>query len=138
LAPQFLEMARNAKNPLAPSALVALGDLHETKAVTTVRAGLASRNTELLIASARAAGSLAALPGVTADDVRDQLASLLADPGAPLEARAAALDSLVMLNDARLDGALSQAVRDAGLEEGDLLNKIEKLLRERKIKLTLP
>jgi len=78
------------------------------------------------------------LPGVTADDVRDQLASLLADPGAPLEARAAALDSLVMLNDARLDGALSQAVRDAGLEEGDLLNKIEKLLRERKIKLTLP
>ena len=138
LAPQFLEMARNAKNPLAPSALVALGDLHETKAVTTVRVGLASRNTELLIASARAAGSLAALPGVTADDVRDQLASLLADPGAPLEARAAALDSLVMLNDARLDGALSQAVRDAGLEEGDLLNKIEKLLRERKIKLTLP
>jgi len=138
LAPQFLEMARNAKNPLAPSALVALGDLHETRAVATVRAGLASRNSDLLIASARAAGNLAALPGVTADDVRDQLASLLADPGAPLEARAAALDSLVTLNDARLDGALSQAVRDAGLEEGDLLNKIEKLLRERKIKLALP
>jgi HEAT repeat protein len=138
LAPQFLEMARNAKNPLAPSALVALGYLHETRAVASVRAGLASRNTDLLIASARAAGNLAALPGVTADDVRDQLASLLADPGASLEARAAALDSLVTLNDARLDGALSQAVRDAGLEEGDLLNKIEKLLRERKIKLTLP
>jgi HEAT repeat protein len=138
LAPQFLEMARNAKNPLAASALIALGDLHETRAVATVRAGLASRNTELLIASARAAGNLAALPGVAADDVRDQLASLLADPGAPLEARAAAVDSLVTLNDARLDGALSQAVRDGGLEEGDLLNKIEKLLQERKIKLTLP
>jgi len=78
----------------------------------------------LLIASARAAGNLAALPGVTPGDVRDQLASLLGDPGAPLEARAAALDSLVTLNDARLDRALSQAVRDAGLEEGDLLNKI--------------
>jgi HEAT repeat protein len=138
LAPQFLEMAGNAKNQLAPSALIALGDLQEAKAVVTVRAGLASRNTELLIASARAAGNLAALPGVTAGDVRDQLASLLADPGAPLEARAAALDSLVTLNDARLDGALSQAVRDAGLEEGDLLNKIEKFLRERKVKLTLP
>jgi HEAT repeat protein len=138
LAPQFLEMARDAKNPLAPSAIVALGDLHEASAVATVRAGLASRNTGLLIASARAAGNLAALPGVAAADVRDQLASLLADPGAPVEARAAALDSLVTLKDARLDGALSQAVRDAGLEEGDLLNKIEKLLRDRKIKLTLP
>ena len=102
--------------------------------------GLGSRNAALLTASARATGNLAALPGVKADDVRDQLASLLADPGASLEARAAALDSLVALNDPRLDGALSQAVRDAGLEsgEGDLLNKIEKLLRERKIKLTLP
>jgi hypothetical protein len=107
-----------------PSALVALGDLHETRAVATVRAGLASRNTELLIASARAAGNLAALPGVTADDVRNQLASLLADPGAPSEARAAALDSLVTLKDARLDGALAQAVRDAGLEEGDLLARL--------------
>ena len=37
LAPQFLEMARNAKNPLAPSSLIALGDLHETKAVTIPR-----------------------------------------------------------------------------------------------------
>jgi hypothetical protein len=55
LAPQFLEMARNAKNPIAPSALIALGDLHETRAVATVRAGLASRNTELLTASARSA-----------------------------------------------------------------------------------
>jgi hypothetical protein len=138
LAPQFLEMARNTKNPLAPSALIALGDLHALSAIATVRTGLASRNTELLIASARAAGNLVALPGVTADDVRNQLASLLADPGAPAEARAAALDALLTVNDARLDHALSQAVRDGGLEESDLLNKIEKLLRERKIKLTLP
>jgi hypothetical protein len=106
-------MAPNAKNPLAPSALIALGDLHEAKVIITLRAGLASRNTQLLIASARAAGNLAALPGVTLGDVRDQLASLLGDPGAPLEARAAPLDSLVTLNDARLDRALSQAVRDA-------------------------
>jgi HEAT repeat protein len=138
LAPQFLQMAQNAKNPLAPSALIALGDLKEAGAIAAVRAGLASRNTELLTAAARAAGSLAALPGITADDVRDQLASLLADSGAPQEARAAALDSLVMLKDVRLDGALAQAVRDAGLENSDLLNKIEKLLRERKIKLTPP
>jgi hypothetical protein len=52
--------------------------------------------------------------------------------------RAAALDSVVALNDPRLDGALAQAVRDAGLEESDLLNHVEKLLRERNVKLTLP
>jgi len=63
---------------------------------------------------------------------------LLADPGSPEEARAAALESLLALNDPRLDGALAQAVRDARLEGGDLLRKIEKLLRERKVRLTLP
>ena len=56
----------------------------------------------------------------------------------PIASRAAALDSRVTLNDARLDRGISQAVRDAGLEGGDLLNKIEKLLRERKVTLTLP
>jgi len=137
LAPQFLEMSRDAKNPLAPSALIALGDLHETRALATVRVSLTSRSVDLLTAGARAAGQLAALPGVKADDVRDQLASLLSDPGAPLEARAAAFDSLVLINDPRLDSALSQAARDAGLEGGELLNKIEELLRERKIKINL-
>jgi HEAT repeat protein len=87
LAPQFLEMARNEQNPLAPSALIALGDLHETQAVPLVRAGLRSRKTEVLAASARAAGNLVALPGQHAEDVRDQLASLLANAGAPLDAR---------------------------------------------------
>ena len=138
LAPQFWELARDAKSPLAPSALIALSDLHETRALEIVRAGFASRNTEVLTASARSAGNLVALPGVKADDVRDQLASLLADSGAPQEARAAALNSLVALNDPRLDGALNQAVRDAGLEGSDLLAKIDKLLRERKVRLAFP
>ncbi|MBZ5552758.1 MAG: HEAT repeat domain-containing protein [Acidobacteriia bacterium] len=135
LTPRLLELARNEKSPLAPSALIALGDLHEPRVLELVRAGLSSRNMEVLTASARAAGNLAALPGVSAEDIRDQLASLLADPGAPQEARIAALDSLEALNDRRLDGALARAVRDAGLEESSLLLKIEKLLRERKVKL---
>jgi HEAT repeat protein len=137
LAPRFLEMARSAKSPLAPSALIALGDLHEARALEIARAGFASRNTEMLTASARAAGNLVALPGVKADDVRDRLASLLADPGAPQEARVAALDSLVALNDPRLDSALAEAVRDAGLEGGDLVDRIEKLLRKRKVRFAL-
>ena len=137
LAPRFLELARNDKNPLSPSALIALGDLHDARALEIVRTGLSSRNVEMLTASARAAGNLAALPGVNAEDIRDLLASLLADPGAPQVARAAALDSLAALNDRRLDGALGRAVRDAGLEESSLLEKIEKLLRERKVKLAL-
>lgn len=39
------------------------------------RAGFASRNAERLEASARAAGKLLALPGVSAEDVRDRLAA---------------------------------------------------------------
>ncbi len=138
LEPQFLEMARNFRNPLAPSAIVALGDLGEVKAVDIVRAGLTSRSTEVLTASARAAGKLLALPNARADDVHDQISSILADPDAPQEARAEALKSLVLLNDGRLDGALNSAVRDAGLEGTNLLDQVEKLLRDRKVKLTLP
>jgi len=113
LAPQFLEMARNSGNPLGPSALIALGDLHEAKALEIARAGFASRDPERLAASARAAGNLVTPPGVSADDVRDQLAILLADRGALQPGRLAALNSLLALNDPRLDGALARAVRDA-------------------------
>ncbi len=138
LAPQFLEMAQDTGNPLGPSALIALGDLHEAKALEIARAGLASRNTERLAASARAAGNLLALPGVSADDVRDRLAELLADHSAWQPARLAALNSLLALNDPRLNGALALAVRDAGLESSELLNKIEEQLSKRNVKLTLP
>ncbi|MBZ5536609.1 MAG: HEAT repeat domain-containing protein [Acidobacteriia bacterium] len=137
LVPRFLELARSEKSLLAPSAIIALGDLHDARALEIVRAGFSSRNTEILTASARAAGNLAALPGMSTEDIRDLLSSLLADSAAPQEARAAALDSLVALDDRRLDGALARAVRDAGLEGSSLLLKIEKLLRERKVKLTL-
>ena len=96
------------------------------------------RGPERLAASARAAGNLVALPGVSADDVRDQLATLLADHGAWQPARLAALNSLLALNDPRLDGALALAVRDPGLESSDLLNKTEEQLCKRKVGLTLP
>jgi len=135
-ATQFLQLARDSKNPLAPSALIAQGDMRDPRGLDLVRAGLASRNEEMLTAAARAAGNLAALPAANAADIRDQLASLLAEPGAPQEARAAALDSLLAFNDSRLDGALAQAAHDAGLEGSDLLDKIEKSLRDRKIRLT--
>jgi HEAT repeat protein len=138
LASQFLEMAQDTANPLGPSALLALGDLHEAKAVEIARAGFSSRNSERLEASARAAGKLVALPGVSADDVRDRLAALLADHGAWQPARLAALNSLLALNDRRLDGALAVAVRDAGLESSELLNKIEEQLCKRSVKLALP
>jgi len=137
-APRFLELAGEAKNPLAPPAVIALGDLREPRALGLLRAGLTSRNEEMAVASARAAGNLAALPGTNADDIRDQLAELLSDPGASQEARGAALDSLLALHDPRLDGALAGAVRDPGLEESDLRYRAEKALRERKVKLNLP
>jgi HEAT repeat protein len=138
LAPQFLEMAQDTANPLGPSALIALGDLHEAKAVEIARAGFASRNAERLEASARAAGKLLALPGVSAEDIRDRFAALFADHGASQPARMAALNSLLALNDRRLDGALALAVRDAGLENSELLDKIEEQLCKRSVRLTLP
>src|ERR1700688_1042670 len=138
LAPRFLEMAQDTANPLGSSALIALGDLHEAKAMEIVRAGFASRDPERLAASARAASKLLALPGVSADDVRDRLAALLADRGAWQPARLAALNSLLALNDPRLDGALAIAVRDAGLENSELLSKIEEQLCKRSVRLTLP
>ena len=137
-APQFLEMARSPGNPLGPPALIALGDLHEAQALEIVRAGFASRDPERLAASARAAGNLVALPGVNAGDVLDQLATLLTDRSAWQAARLAALNSLLGLNDRRLDGALALAVRDAGLESSALLNKIEEQVCKRKVRLTLP
>jgi HEAT repeat protein len=138
LAPRFLEMAQDTANPLGPSALVALGDLHEAKAMEIARAGFASRNPERLAASAVAAGKLLALPGVSADDVRDRLAAVLGDRGASQPARLAALNSLLALNDRRLDGALALAVRDAALESSELLNRIEEQLCKRRVKLTSP
>ena len=138
LATQFLEMAQDTANPLGPSALIALGDLHEVKGVEIVRAGFASRDSERLAASARAAGKLLALPGVSADDIRDRLATLLADRGAWQPARLAALNSLLALNDRRLDSALALAVRDAGLEKSELLTKIQEQLCKRSVRLTLP
>jgi hypothetical protein len=92
----------------------------------------------MVTASARAAGNLLALAAEKADDLHNQLAALLADPDSPEETRAAALESLLTLNDPRLDRALAQAVRDARLEGGNLLSKVEGLLRERKVTLTLP
>jgi HEAT repeat protein len=138
LAHLFLEMAQDTANPLGPSALIALGDLHEAKAIEIARAGFASRDPERLEASARAAGKLVALPGVNADDIRDRLTALLTDRGASQPARLAALDSLLALNDRRLDGALTLAVRDAGLESSELLIKIEEQLCKRSVRLTLP
>ena len=87
----------------------------------------------MVIAAARAAGKLLALPAEHDDAARDQLAALLGDFDADADARSAALESLVALNDPRLASALQAAVLDAGLERSELLRRIESLLAERKI-----
>jgi HEAT repeat protein len=140
-APQFLDSVADLRRPLAPYALVALGDLGESKALPRVREGLKSRNDHIVLASVRAAAKLIPLSDAKTDDLRDTLAALLADADAALVLRLAALDALVTLKDDRLDRALTQAVRDAGLEGGSLvllLQRTETLLRERNVKLMLP
>jgi hypothetical protein len=134
-AAQFLGIVQDLKDPLAPAALLALGDLGEEKALPRVREALASRNERVAYAAAQAAGQLLALPGVKADALRDQLAALFADADAGEGLRLAALEALVKVNDPRLDKALRSAVREAGLEGTSLLARTEQLLTKRKVKL---
>ena len=94
-----------------------------------------SRNHAVAYASARAAGKLLVLPGVKGDDLRDQLAALFADADADEWLRLTALETLVKVNDPRLDQALRTAVRDAGLEGSGLMTRTEQLLAKRKVKL---
>src|SRR5207248_1893491 len=107
---QFLKMAQDLGDPLAYPALIALADLGEPKALPIVRERLSSRNDSMVGADARAAGKLLALPGVQADDVRDQLASLLADS---VWGEQEAFEALLELNDARINDAMRAAVRHA-------------------------
>jgi HEAT repeat protein len=134
-APQFLEYIQDLKNPLAPAAIIALADLGEVKALPKIREGLSSRNEHLAYTCAHAAGKLLAIPGVKADELRDQLAALFADGDASEGLRRAALEALVAANDPRLDKALLTAVRDGSLEHTSLLQRTEDLLAKRKVKV---
>lgn len=136
--PQLRKIIADLRNPLAPSALIALGDLGEAGAIDSVREGLKSRSDQIVIASTRAASKLVSLNPARADEIAAQLASLLSGVDASEPVRSAAFDSLLALKDLRLDSALAMAVVDARLENTRLLSRIEKLLRERKVKLTGP
>jgi hypothetical protein len=66
---------------------------------------------------------------------RERLATVLADPQAAQEARLAALACLVAIDDPRLPTALRAAVRDAGIENTELLRQVEAELVRRKISI---
>jgi HEAT repeat protein len=132
---QFLEMVQDLKNPMAPAALIALGDLKEVKVLDKLHEGLGSRNPEVVAASARAAGHLLALPEVKAESVHSQLVAVFTDGDAAQEVRTQAFKALVALNDPGLESALAAAVRDGHLEGSDLMNQIEKQIRDRKVRL---
>ena len=134
-APKFTALLADWKNPLAPAALIALADLGDPQVLPKINEALAARSETLVLAAAAAARRLLARPEVQADGTRDQLAALLADASASEQTRRAALDTLAALKDPRLDRALLTAVGDANLERTDLLAQVERLLRERKVKL---
>jgi len=138
-APRLLELARDRRNPLAAAALIALGDLKVATALPIVLDGLGSRNDDGVVAAARAALKLLAVPEnrvkLGSDEVRDRLAALLADSDASQAVRAAALESLVSLNDPRLGKALVTAASDGALEGSELMQRMEELLAHRKQKL---
>ncbi|MDQ3621984.1 MAG: hypothetical protein M3463_05780 [Verrucomicrobiota bacterium] len=135
MTPKFLTLIEDLRNPLAPAALIALADLGERQALDKASEGLGSRNDDLVTAGARAAGKLLARPGVNDPDVRTKLVALLVDADAEPGSRAAALSALLAAKDERLDAALAKVVREAKLESSGLLDRVEILMRERKVKL---
>jgi HEAT repeat protein len=134
-APQFSALLADWKNPLAPSALIALADLGELTVLPKINEALAARSDAIVIAGTAAARRLLVLPQVNGNDTRDRLAALLSDFSASEQTRRAALDTLLALNDPRLDRSLLIVAGDANLERSELLALVERLLRERKIKL---
>jgi HEAT repeat protein len=134
-APKFTALVADWKNPLAPSALIALADLSDAAVLPKIDEALAARNDIIVIAGAAAARRLLAHADIKAPATRDHLAAILADSSASDQTRRAALDALLALDDPRLNGAIITAASDANLEGTDLLTQIERLLRERKIKL---
>lgn len=135
MTPRFLEIIDDWKNPLAPAALIALGDLGEPQVLPAAREALASRSEQIVVAAAHASGKLLKKTGADAKELRDMLAALLADSSATQRMRTAALDSLLLIDDPRLNAALAAAVTDASLEATDLMERIERLLRERMVRL---
>jgi HEAT repeat protein len=132
IAPRLLEIARAPGDPLAPSALIGLGDLGSGEALPVARKALGSRNDELVIAAARSAARLLSRRGLSDDGVRDRLAALLTDVDASPPVRQAALESLTALDDPRLPPALAAVARDANLEGTPLLAEVERALSQRR------
>ena len=94
------------------------------RALNLVRASLPSRNEEMLTAACSAAGTLAALPNAKADDIRDQLASLLASraPQKPAPRSHSLFFKVRVPQSPGTGGARCKF-------KSDLLNKIEMSLR---------
>ena len=128
ITPRLLEIAKVPGDPLAPSALIGLGELRSADALPLVREALDSRSEEMTIAATRAAASLLAGSELKSEAVRDRLASLLVDANASLPVRQAALEALSAIDDPRLVRSLRTVARDANLEGTPLLAEVERLL----------
>ncbi len=135
MATRFLEIIDDWKDPLAPAALIALGDLGESKILPALREALASRGEEIVVAAALASGKLIKKTGADAIELRETLAALLSDSSATEPMRTAALESLLLIDEPRLDLALAAAATDSGLETTSLLQRVEELLRARMVRL---
>lgn len=135
LEPRLIDIVEDLRHPLAPYALVALGQVGEPAAAEVFRTAIRSRDDRIVAASVRGAAALMQRSGVDDESLRDDIAVLLASADASDDVRAAALDALETLEDPRLDAALAAAAVDAGLEGGTLLARIEELLERRQVPL---
>lgn len=133
IVPRLLTLARTPGDPLADSAILALGDLAPDAAVPIVRQALNSRRDATVIAATRAARALLAHAELNDDGIRSRLAALLADADASPSVREETLRTLVALNDRALEAPLGHVVRDANLEGFTLLVEAEKTLRKREL-----
>ena len=128
IAPRLLEIASTPGDPLAPSALLGLGDLGLPEAVPVIRQALGSRSETVVIAACRASARILAKPGINDPAIRTRLTELLVDADAATEVREAALSALTRLGDPSLAETLVKVARDANLEGTPLLNRVESIL----------
>ncbi len=125
--------------PLAAPALVARADMEDAAVIELLPAALSSRSTSLAVAAAKAAARLLRQQRAeykrSESEVRTVLATLARDPQAVRTVRRQALEALVDAEDPQLDEVLVAMLRDARIEQTDLLVRVRELLRERKVRI---
>lgn len=135
---ELTRLTEDLDHPLAAPAIRARADLGDVRVLGRLPAAMSSRNETLVVAAVQAAGTLLSAEGTPAtpiNGIREALRTLAADSGGSQPVRRQALESLVDSTDAQLDRVLAAMLRDARLEDSELLERVRELAREHRVRM---